>query len=255
MRETKIYEKINDFYSVKELGDFEYSDPIERMIEVVRSISIINDKNYFSLLKENAFPYLFVGKNRDAIQKFFETNALKLWNAYLQQLNTQIIPENLFQILKTDSKREQIKTLKHISFNIDSLNLSIIKAYEDYNFTFSQYISRHNPKNIGDQELPSFSKIENNGEIKIIGTTKLSKGQIKTAIEQRHVVLIKILDKGEKWHCFFHTYKSIQGKEKGEYPHLHYISHLWGLTRQQVLSELQSKQYKLPSSVHVKFIN
>lgn len=256
MKETKIYdEKINGFHSIKEIGDFEYANPIEKIIEIVRSISIINDKNYFSLLKENKFDSLFVGKNRDLSEELIERNALQTWKIYLQQLFTQKLQENLFQILKTDSKKEQIKILKSASLSIDSLNLFIIKAYEDHNFSFSQYLSKHNPKNISDYEMPRFSKIENNGDVKIIGSTKLSNGQIKAAIEQRHVVLIKFLDNGEKWHCFFHTYKSIQGLETGEYPHLHYISHLWGLSRQKVLSELQSKHYKLPSTVHVKFIN
>ncbi len=102
--------------------------------------------------------------------------------------------------------------------------------------------------------MPIFAHHLENNEVKIIGNTTLTKGQIKSAINQRHAVVAKFLDKGDKWHCFFQTYRSIRGMETGEYPHLHYISHAWGLSREHVLRQLRSKNYKLPSSLpHIRF--
>lgn len=257
MKHIKIHdEAANGFYSIKEVGDFEYVNPIEKMIEVTRNISIINNKNLLSLMRENPIlSSLFSGDQESMIERFLEKKALESWGTFVRDIYSQTLTESLFTILESDSKKEQIKIMKKASFTIDSLILFIFKAWEEYDFTFSQYLSRHNPADLDDSQMPSFSIKEANGEIKTIGKTTLSEGQIKSAIEQRHAVVAKFLDKGKIWHCFFQTYKSIQGQETGKYPHLHYISHTWGLSREQVLSQLQNKNYRLPSSmVHVDLI-
>ena len=74
-------------------------------------------------------------------------------------------------------------------------------------------------------------------------------------VEHRKVIVSKFLDKGDIWHCFFLTFKSLDGKENyhdGQ-PHLHYISSAWNIPRQEVKEQLTSKKYSLPSLPHIDF--
>ena len=255
MKHIKIYDdKANSFYSIKEVGDFEYVNPIEKMIEVTRNISIINDRNLLSLLpKDNIYSKLNIHTQEKVIDKVLEKNALKLWEDYLKRIMSEVLPSKLFDILESHDKKEQKKILKGISFTIDGLMWFIIQAFENYGFTFSQYLSRHYPNNFDVSQLPNFAIKNKDNHIKTIGDTTLTEGQIKSAIEQKHAVVAKFLDKGNIWHCFFQTYKSVNGDEVNQRPHLHYISHAWGLSREEVLFQLRSKNYKLPSTPHIDF--
>ena len=99
MKHIKIYDdKANSFYSIKEVGDFEYVNPIEKMIELTRNISIINDRNLLSLLFKERI-----------INKVLEKNALKLWEDYLKGIMSEVLPLKLFDILESHDKKEQKK--------------------------------------------------------------------------------------------------------------------------------------------------
>lgn len=49
--------------------------------------------------------------------------------------------------------------------------------------------------------------------------------------------------------------KSIIGKEsyKNGQPHLHYISDKWNIKRKNIIEQLNSREYKLPSLPHIDF--
>ena len=90
--------------------------------------------------------------------------------------------------------------------------------------------------------MPVLAELKGQGDIRIIGKTDLTNGQLKQTIEQRHVVVSKFLDKDDKWHCFFQTYRGLGEQENysNGQPHLHDISSAWGLPREFVLKQLKS---------------
>ncbi|GAA3648749.1 hypothetical protein GCM10022397_36930 [Flavivirga jejuensis] len=79
------------------------------------------------------------------------------------------IPENLIKLLNTNRKKDQEKLLDGLFLPLEILTSFIFKAYHEFGYTLSQYISE-------------FSK-------------KDSKS------------VARIIDCGEHWHCFFTTSK------------------------------------------------
>jgi len=258
MRELKVKDtQKNGYYSMIEVGNFEYVNPIQKMSEVIIGSMTQIAKNHLMFAKENnLLPSIEGVANPNAIiERVALKNGIKMWGEEFQKIMSQTLPENIFNILECKSKKGQINLLKGLSLTSEELMLFIFKAWENYGFTYSTYVSHHSHQGLDEKQMPKFAYKENNDQIISIGKTELTDGQIKQAIDHRRVIVSKFLDKGLIWHCFFQTYKSLKGEEayKNGQPHLHYISHAWGLSRSYVLEQLQSKNYKLPSLPHIDF--
>ena len=137
----------------------------------------------------------------------------------------------------------------------DELIAFIIMAFNKYGYKYSQYSAKHHYKGLDESKLPEMIHIEDDGTLITVGNTKLSEGQQRLVVEHRKVTVSKFLDNEDNWHCFFLTFKSLLGKEKNKYgqPHLHYISDKWNIKREEVLLQLTSKDYILPSLPHIDF--
>jgi hypothetical protein len=129
----------------------------------------------------------------------------------------------------------------------------IYRAWEEFGYTYSVYTAEHYPAGHDVRKMPRMANIEDDQEVQIIGDTSLSTGQIRSVIKQRTVTIAKVLDKGEIWHCFYCTYKSVNGQETGNMPHIHYISSGWGMSREKVIAEFKKGKYSLPSTPHIPF--
>ena len=235
------------YYHVAKDGDVEFVNPIE----LIRKKHI--DVTFFlgnDFLISRGF-----NEPKELTDKILLKVANKQWEEEdFPNIMATAIPEELSSLLNSKSKKEQIKALKGIALTSEQLTTFIIKAYIDYGYTLSEYISEHIPNNLHDK-TPEFIHRNEKNEIIFVGETKLSVGQLRQVMEQRKVIVSKFLDKGDNWHCFFLTYKSIEGKENynNGQPHLHYISNYWGLTRAEVLKQLRSNHYSLPSLPHIDF--
>jgi hypothetical protein len=258
MKELKIKNpEKNGYYSMMEADDFEYANPIEKMSEIVIQMMSQMLKNHLTLAKENnLLPNAEGINNPDAIlERIALKNGKKIWEQKFQKIMSQKLPNDIFNILKSTSKKEQIQLLKGLSLTVDQLMLFIFIAWKDFGFTYSMYTSHHNHNGLDEKQMPQFSYKNEKGEIKSVGETELTEGQIKNAIDHRTVIVLRFIDNGTTWHCFFLTYKSWSGEknDKNGQPHMHFISHTWGLTREFVLEQLKSKNYKLPSLPHIDF--
>ena len=248
------------FYSVTEVEDFEFVNPIEKMRTIIMSASIDMDREYLlmSMAHDKNFPSIEGVENpEEIIMRVAVSNALSYWDKKYQHIKSSKFPEEIFGILEGASKRKQKKILKGISLTGDGLFAFIFEAWIRHGFSFSSYTSSHNQKGLDVTKMPQLAYQEDNNSITTVGTTTLSTGQIKQAIQHRHVVVARFLDKGEIWHCFFFTYKSVRGEEKAwkdGTPHLHFISHTWGLSREYVLNQLKSTEYNLGSLPHIDFV-
>lgn len=234
-------------YIVREYDDFEFVNPINQIMTMYIGSMMSFERDMLIMKGFNA-PEEIIG---DVLFK----RAIKDWDEELKRYKSIKVPEDLINILKTDKKKEQINLLKGLSLTSDELIAFIFKAYEDFGYTYSQYKASHHHEGLDEKELPDLIHIENNGKIHSIGKTKLTEGQQKQVIEHRKVTVSKFIDNGDKWHCFFLTFKSLGGKEqyKDGQPHLHYISNTWNLSRQDVKEQLTNKKYSLPSLPHIDF--
>lgn len=233
--------------------DYEYLNPIEKLSEMIfnRNLNILTSA---ALLKpkelENAPDGIDVEKVFKKVA--FDKATIEL-KEFLDELRAIKLPDPLLSILTERKKADQIRALDKISLESNELMAFIITAFEKHGFLYSMYTSSHLHKGLDKRKMPRFAIKEDDGSISSVGQTTLSSGQIKSAIDQRINIIARFLDKGSEWHCFYYTYNSIGGKEVGGIPHIHYISHSWGLTRVEVLRQLKSRHYKLPRSPHIPF--
>ncbi|HTB52333.1 MAG TPA: hypothetical protein VK718_06120 [Ferruginibacter sp.] len=259
IRSTKIADpNQNVFYTVTEVVDFEYVNPVERLAEIIIAASIQREKDFLSFAMENndeVKPPIEIENPQEIIDRVIKKRAVEAWDKLYEEIISTTLPDNIMDILTSSSKKEQEKILEGMSLTGDQLQSLIFKAWQDHGFHYSCYTSSHNHNGLDEKQMPPFA-YKNEEEIITIGKTSLTSGQIKQAIEHRHVVIAKFLDKGNEWHCFFYTHKSLSGEEKAwndGQPHLHYISHTSGLSRDYVLKQLHSKRYKLGSLPHINF--
>jgi len=247
-----IYRKIEDtnekgHHTIVEIEDFEFVSPIKQISEMLVNSRIHFNQDFLTMCGipiDNPIGYEILAKE-----------AIEHWNTEYKRLKELEIPKSLISVLDIDSKKDQIKELKGLTINRKQLLAFLIRAGDDHGYLYSQYKGEHFPNGVEYSKFPALAEITQDGEVTITGKTELSKRQIKQSIEQRHVVVSKFLDKGNKWHCLFLTYKSLSGEEsyKGGQSHLHYISSSWGLPRNFVVEQLKSKNYKLPSLPHIDY--
>jgi hypothetical protein len=248
LRHTEIKDTEDDgTFNFYETEDFEFVNPIEQ-ISSIYIISVIELERNILKLKN------FEG-SEETIQKVLMKRALSDWNKRYIEIISTTIPVNLIELLNVNTKRGQIKLLKGLSLNTSQLMAFVFLAFEKFGYKFSQYKAQHHHNGLNIDYLPKLIYIEENGNIKTIGKTPLTKGQQLQAVEHRKVTISKFLDNDQGWHCFFLTFKSLSGKEnyKNGQPHLHYISDKWGIDREEVKSQLTSKDYRLPSLPHIDF--
>jgi len=171
----------------------------------------------------------------------------------IKEAKETVLPPQIYNILEKNLyKREQVKCLKGVELSPLYLGAIFIQA-GIRGYKFSNYCYKGNPQNLSENELPSFIFLRDDGNLDSYGTASLIDGQLKDYVRSSKFILARILDKGERWHCFYQTKSGIQGKESGNLgsrPHLHYISDAFGVSREDFIKAL--KGGKVPSSeVHI----
>ena len=241
-KETKIPFD-NGFYSVKKYDDYELQNPIE----LIRDICIQSSKSFDrNILIAKGF--------NNPSERILNKFAYKRCNKRIQDYRRTKFPKKLINLLNASSKKEQKKCLKGLHLNHKQFYSFIFYAFENYNFKLSQYKSEHHHKNLDQSKLPEVIHIENDS-VNIIGKTELTEGQLKNVVKYRKVIATKILENEDNWHCFFFTFKSMKGEEKHNngQPHFHYISNKWNINKTEVIKQLTSEKYGLPSIPHITY--
>ena len=234
-------------FNIYENEDFEKKNPIEIFMDVNITLNMSMERKFLIANKFHGPPEL--------IEQVLLKRALQSWDTEYKRLLAIDIPENLFKILETDKKKDQVKALKDLTFSSSQLMSFAIKAYINYGYLYSCYRVEFPQTGLDISQLPKAAHVTDN-KVEIIGKTGLSEGQLRQAIDHRKVIISKFIDNADKWHCFFLTYNSLKGGESYNdgTPHMHYISSAWGIDRAEVVRQLKSKTYKLPSLPHINFI-
>lgn len=236
-------------FTIASIGeDIQFVDPISYLANrTIKTRILVYTKTL--KLKNPTFP-------DEAIAKAAVRHAEKDWEGHYNDLIKTEIPPALISLLKADSKKDQIKILKGLQLTPESLWAFIFKAFTDYGYTYSQYHTERLPKSIEKGSMPKLATLDREtGEVKKVGDSSLTDGQIKQAIEQRKVVSTKFIDSDNGWHCFFITYRSIGGEEswKNGQPHFHYISDKFGISREDAVKQFKSDSYPT-TSVHIELL-
>lgn len=150
------------------------------------------------------------------------------------------------------TKKQQIKLWKNVELrSIDLLWFNWLAQQMGY--LLDVYHIETIPEVYKQKQSPLVFREEDNGEVEKIGETNMSDGEMKALLRQRRVQTIRVYHKNDVWHCFYGTYKGINGEESGSHgsqPHLHYISDKWGMSREELNRKIQTNE--MPSSpVHI----
>lgn len=239
--------KDNEKFHLLETENCEFINPVDFFASISINSSILLQKK---ILNSNGFNII-----TDNLEKKIFQRAINEWKTEYEEYKSIQIPANLYKLLETNKKAEQIKLLKGMSLTEDELISFLFLAFEKHSYKFSQYKAQNFHKGFNIELLPDMIFKQNDGSIKTIGDTTLTVGQQKQLYEHRSVFISKFLDNSNGWHCFFLTYKSLEGKEnyKNGQPHLHYISDSWNIPRNEVLKQLTNKDYHLPTLPHIDF--
>jgi hypothetical protein len=228
--------------------NFEYVNPYQYLSELFISS---NMRMMIDLIRSNnpEIPLKLV-------EQYIRKKAQKEWLAYLKELEETPIPQNIISLLKTNSKKEQLKFLKNLSISQKQMRAFVFKTSKEYNYTYSHYRGEKFHSGLDITELPEVLEIKD-GIINRIGETKLTEGQLKQALRHRKVIIAKFFDQETTWHCFFLTFESLKGKEtwKDGLPHYHYISDKFGIPRQKVVEQLKSCKYNLGTLPHIEIVD
>jgi len=173
------------------------------------------------------------------------------WKEEFIEMLEEEISSNFFQLLDSTTKSEQEKLMKNQSITSTGLFVFICKSFLEYGFTFSEYKSENFGKGVNKESMPNFIHIAK-GNVKKVGDTDLTKGQLKQIVDQRKVIIAKILDKGGIWHCFLLTYRSLSGKEswRDGTPHMHYLSDKWGIWKRRFNKTYKRRKTSIYSNTY-----
>lgn len=248
MKEHKIQDRKIGEYSVFETKDVERVNPVKYYKEVFIVPQITIEKELIQAYMH--FP-------DEELLQFLYKKKLPEWNDEYKRVTEIEVPPNFIALLTSTSKKDQVRLMKAQSLTTDQLLAFIFKAWNDFEFSFTTFDAEHFHTGIDVSELPRLVHVKGD-TVEKIGNTSLTDGQQKQLVAHRKVTITKILEKGDKWHCLFLTYKSIRGEEKAwknGQPHLHYISDKFGLSRETVINELKSKHYGLNSCPHIDLVD
>jgi hypothetical protein len=186
--------------------------------------------------------------------EFLTAKATEKWERQHELIKKSEVPPNFIELLTTNTKKRQIQLLKGQSLSPLQLIALIFKASTNFGYSLSTYHAQQYHKGLDESALPTLIYAKD-GVVKTSGETTLTEGQLKNVIDQRRVVVSRFLDRGNEWHCFFVTYRSLRGEEswKNGQPHFHYISDKWGIPREVAVSMFKGEKYP-STSVHIDLI-
>lgn len=226
-------------------GNVEFVNPIDHYSSIQVNSDIQNQMLMWTLANPN-------NNNLNDQMPGFISSAYKKWEKYYDEIMKTKVPNQLIDLLSSTRKNEQEKLIRNLEFSVYQFAHFWFTAYSDFDFTFSSYVFEGLPNNTTLSELPKLFFIKEE-ELVISGNTVLKPGILKNLIRQRTVHIVKILDRGSDWHCFFTTDRSLGREEKwgNGQPHYHYISDKWGIKREDLLSRFEALDY-ISSSIHIR---
>lgn len=160
----------------------------------------------------------------------------------------------IHELLTNDTltKKEQEKLLMDKTFNACDL-LWLNKEAQDLGYLLDVYHEDKYPEKFKEKQRPACYSQKEDGTIETIGETDMTEGEMRALLEQRKVVQARIYHNGATWHCFYFTFKGLNGLESGmmgSKPHYHYLSDKSEITREGLIDRI--KRCDMPSSrVHV----
>ena len=170
-----------------------------------------------------------------------ELRARKRRDRLYSQIRGAGVPQKLEYLLEARRKKEAVKLAKALTMRSDEFAHLIFNA-DQIGFRHEIRDRHHVPPDL--------------------------RGRVKTpedALEvfrKRRVVTSHLFTRAAEWHCFHFDYSEVVdesdlGPQKAPHwvggPHIHYLSHLWGMDLTTLRSALDERSFGSHGSVHIRF--
>lgn len=172
------------------------------------------------------------------------------------RLRRQGVPLKFLPLLAATKKKDAQKICASLSLQRHDL---AILLYNCNQMGYSKRSQHH--KFVPEHLKPTSDEREafwNNGVGPFSPKAKKFFSKIATTFAQRRALSAHMVEKDSDWHCFYLDYSdALTGLKRGTNhwkkggPHFHYLSHLWGLSKDEVWTALDSRSVSLPS-VHLR---
>lgn len=160
--------------------------------------------------------------------------------------------DHIVALFQATTKKDAESLAKGMTITISEFAALRLQC-ESLGYSHSDIYVNYAPADIDLNDLPVIIEKTQDGKIEKIGATPLSEGQLARVLNQRKRMHIHIFEKGKECHCLYGTFRDMRGEhgEMGE--HLHYVSHLWGITKELLINNLTQKKHQ-SIGTHIKFV-
>lgn len=183
--------------------------------------------------------------------------AKELHEKMLAEIKSKGVSEKLLELLNAPDKKSASRIARSMTINHEEF-ANLTYNYSDYGYLkeskFFEYIPDHLKTN--DFERNAFFSAK--GQLANQDASRFFR-KITNTLKERKNVCAHLFSKDNEWHCFYFTYNDIAGERiqgKSHWSggdHLHYISHFWGRSKEEVWAELSEKKYSLTGE-HIKYV-
>ena len=165
---------------------------------------------------------------------------------YDQELFTKGIPEKLQILLSYTKKGKLVAYCRRVTISEDELVLLI------HNCSQIGYV--HRSKFL--EYVPGNRKLtESDRSVMRKNEPRKFLGKVRAIFEERKNYMVHLFENGEKWHCFYYTYKDMEPSDTNSWkygPHLHYVSYLWpDYGKRQVWESFDKREHNI-EGVHIR---
>jgi hypothetical protein len=227
----------NGYMNMLEIGDFEHVDPFDKMGDIY-----VNQGAWMEVNKRRV-KYGVGGFNEAEACEIGAKAGYCDFVRHLLKTGAMEIPDPMKKLLTLKKKDRQQSRIDKLNLTTDLVMSFIYEVCKTDEYTYSMYSGRVLPNGLKWKNMPRMAYLEEDGTVSVYGETPLTTGQIKAAIQGQKTVIAKFIDKAPNWHCFVYTMKGICGLETGQGSHIHYLSNIWGIKREKVVSDIKAGKY------------
>ena len=148
---------------------------------------------------------------------------------------------SILALLNAKTKRDAERIGKTLTIYKDQFSSLILNAhlYRKDGYCYKQNNMTHVAADLSEKRLQQYVK-----------DRKFSKIIQKTLYERKHNCF-HLFEKEDEWHLFYFDFNDVKDKHWKGGPHIHYISYLWRIDKNELLKQLEDRTYKI-GGIHIR---
>jgi len=187
------------------------------------------------------------------LQEFIVKSAWQEVKSLTQTLRKFSLPPDLVKLFEIDSKKDVKRFAENDLVIKDSDFVKLILNAETFGFHHQRMHKEFIPEDLKTFDPREIAKVDPQTK-QFTKEGKKAVTKITQIFKQRKQLSVHWFQFGFEWHCFFFDGGDLLGNHWVGGDHIHYVSHLWGLSSEEVWNGFQERGYS-PSKAHIKYIH